>query len=141
MEYLRQRPPQLIKASKLQVKPRKVITWTDVLIGNCNFPQLIKRTTIEYHLGDVLGERRADPPAAIAGIIIDMPLENPQIELAKILQLENLLSDQQLLDYLYKTSFEIKQSKQAIVKDAQAEEDHLDLLNSVFFQQMSSEEQ
>ena len=47
----------MIKQSKTLVKNRKVETWTRVLIGTDNFPEEIKKVTLEYRIGDILGER------------------------------------------------------------------------------------
>ena len=90
----------MIKSSKALVRNRKVDTWTSVMTGNEQLPDVIKKVTIEYKTGDTLGERPEEAVAAVPGIIINLPLVNIEAELGKLLQLEHLMTDQQLIDFI-----------------------------------------
>jgi len=48
-----------IRASKTQVRERKVTCWTPVLIGTANFPQHVAKVVHSYKTGDSLHEQVA----------------------------------------------------------------------------------
>ena len=95
------------------MRDRKVITWTSVMTGNQQLPDAIKKVTIEYKTGDILGERQEEAAAAIPGIIINLPLANIEAVLGKLLQMDHLMTDQQLIAFIEQYKANYRQLKQS----------------------------
>ena len=90
-----------IKKSKVIPTEKQVILWTPVVISK-QFPQHVKFTKTNYRSGELLNNQ--DFPKSLddlaGGLIINMPLIGIKQFLGLSMQLSNLMSDSDLIDFL-----------------------------------------
>jgi hypothetical protein len=65
-----------IRPSQTKTRDRKIIAWTEVLIGNEAFPPQIAKRIITYATGDFLNNQEYPklPGALRGGLVINLPL-------------------------------------------------------------------
>ncbi len=73
----------------------------------------VKRNPIEYNTGELLN--RGTVPASVkklsGGAIIKLPVNEIEMEILEAVEVENMLSDDELVDFLERYTAEIRNSK------------------------------
>ena len=103
-----------IRPSQTQIRDRKVISWTPVMLGTTNFPLHVTKVVHTYRTGDSLhgSEPLRLPETLFGGLILDMPLTNIKGYLEGKLAMNNLLDDDYLLSFLEQTILSVKAMKE-----------------------------
>jgi len=105
------------KVATLNPLEKEVTLLTPVLIGNSNFPSTIDKRKVKYLLGSHLHAKVV--PENIGeledGVLIDMPVNGVRSYLESIINLESLLPDEVLVQYLKDLLEESKASKQKVL--------------------------
>ena len=91
---------------QLLTSGKQVVIWTPVLIGTTSRPEdsLLKKEKISYRAGDCLNDgyipefspQLKDLPT----LVLDLPLSEVREYLSQVMALKNLLSDEELCNYL-----------------------------------------
>ena len=100
-EFLKDQDLDKIKESKVKATDKSVIKWTPVVLGK-QFPTHVNKIKFEYNTGRCMnsGEIPVGVRELQGGIIINLPLENIEQTLKRMISIDSLLTDDQLIQQL-----------------------------------------